>query len=64
MRCYAKRVIISEGAEGMQSRALHYMDEEERLNLYDRLATKWAQKMEAQIRHKNRKLSANKKLQI
>ena len=38
-----------------------YVSEEERLDIYDRLATKWALKMEAKMRDKQRDLSRKQK---
>lgn len=38
-----------------------YVSEEERLDIYDRLATKWALKMEAKMRDKQRELSRKQK---
>ena len=43
------------------SRATRYVSEEERLDIYDRLATKWALKMEAKMRDKQRELSRKQK---
>lgn len=38
-----------------------YVSEDERLDIYDRLATKWALKMEAKMRDKQRELSRKQK---
>ena len=41
----------------MSRTIVRHINEEERLDIYDRLATKWALKMEAKLRDKQRQAS-------
>ncbi len=41
----------------MSRNNVRHINEEERLDIYDRLATKWALKMEARLRDKQRENS-------
>ncbi len=43
------------------STPLRYINEEERMDIYDRLATKWALKMEAKMRDKQRDMARRQK---
>lgn len=43
------------------SQSHRYVSEEERMDIYDRLASKWALKMEAKMRDKQRELSRKQK---
>ncbi len=43
------------------SSKLRLVSEEERMDIYDRLATKWALKMEAKMRDKQRDVSRKQK---
>ena len=45
----------------MSREVTRYVSQEERLDIYDRLATKWALKMEAKMRGKQRELSRKQK---
>jgi hypothetical protein len=44
-----------------KSTSTRYVSEDERMDIYDRLATKWALKMEAKMRDKQRELSRRQK---
>lgn len=45
----------------MSREATRYVSEEERMDIYDRLATKWALKMESKMRDKQRTMSRKQK---